>query len=100
VVEYVDANEIVIHYDRTEEDQLVSFEDARKTYKLTKFMRTNQSTCINLRPIVRKGEKVEEGDILCEGYATENGELAIGRNLKVAFMPWKGLQLRGCHRDQ
>jgi len=90
VVEYVDANEIVIHYDRTEEDQLVSFEDARKMYKLTKFMRTNQGTCINLKPIVRRGQRVEEGDILCEGYATENGELALGQNLKVAFMPWKG----------
>lgn len=90
VVEYVDANEIVINYDRTEEDQLVSFEDARKTYQLTKFMRTNQGTCINLKPIVRRGQRVEEGDILCEGYATENGELALGQNLKVAFMPWKG----------
>ncbi|MFZ4473665.1 MAG: DNA-directed RNA polymerase subunit beta [Saprospiraceae bacterium] len=90
VVEYVDANEIIINYDRTEEDQLVSFEDARKTYKLTKFMRTNQGTCINLKPIVRRGQRVEEGDILCEGYATENGELALGQNLKVAFMPWKG----------
>lgn len=90
VVEYVDANEIVIQYDRTEEDQLVSFEDARKTYNLTKFMRTNQGTCINLKPIVRRGQRVEEGDILCEGYATENGELALGQNLKVAFMPWKG----------
>ncbi len=90
VVEYVDANEIVILYDRTEEDQLVSFEDARKTYRLTKFLSTNQGTCINLKPIVRKGQRVEKGDILCEGYATENGELALGQNLKVAFMPWKG----------
>ncbi len=90
VVEYVDANEIVILYDRTEEDQLVSFEDARKTYRLTKFMRTNQGTCINLKPIVRRGQRVEKGDILCEGYATENGELALGQNLRVAFMPWKG----------
>jgi DNA-directed RNA polymerase subunit beta len=90
VVEYVDANEIIIKYDRTEEDQLVSFEDARKTYTLTKFMRTNQGTCINLKPIVRRGQRVEEGDILCEGYATQNGELALGQNLKVAFMPWKG----------
>jgi len=90
VVEYVDANEIVIRYDRTEEDQLVSFEDNKKVYKLTKFMRTNQGTCINLKPIVRRGQRVEEGDILCEGYATENGELALGQNLKVAFMPWKG----------
>jgi DNA-directed RNA polymerase subunit beta len=90
VVEYVDANEIIINYDRTEEDQLVSFEDARKTYNLTKFMRTNQGTCINLKPIVRRGQRVDAGDILCEGYATENGELALGQNLKVAFMPWKG----------
>jgi DNA-directed RNA polymerase subunit beta len=90
VVEYVDANEITILYDRTEEDTLVSFEDARKTYTLTKFMRTNQGTCINLKPIVRRGQRVEAGDILCEGYATENGELALGQNLKVAFMPWKG----------
>jgi DNA-directed RNA polymerase subunit beta len=90
VVEYVDANEIVIRYDRTEEDQLVSFEDARKTYTLTKFMRTNQGTCINLKPIVRKGQRVVAGDILCEGYATQQGELALGQNLKVAFMPWKG----------
>jgi DNA-directed RNA polymerase subunit beta len=90
VVEYVDANEVIIRYDRTEEDQLVSFEDARKSYKLTKFMRTNQGTCINLKPIVRKGQRVDVGDILCEGYATENGELALGQNLKVAFMPWKG----------
>jgi DNA-directed RNA polymerase subunit beta len=90
VVEYVDANEVIIRYDRTEEDQLVSFEDARKSYKLTKFMRTNQGTCINLKPIVRKGQRVDIGDILCEGYATENGELALGQNLKVAFMPWKG----------
>ncbi len=90
VVEYVDANEIVIRYDRTEEQQLVSFEDARKTYKLTKFRRTNQGTCINLKPIVRRGDRVERGDILCDGYATEKGELALGQNLKVAFMPWKG----------
>jgi DNA-directed RNA polymerase subunit beta len=90
VVEYVDATEIVIRYDRTDEDQLVSFEDNRKTYKLTKFKRTNQGTCINLKPIVRKGDRVEKGQILCDGYATERGELALGQNLKVAFMPWKG----------
>ncbi len=90
VVEYVDANEIVIRYDRTEEDQLVSFEDNRKSYKLIKFKRTNQGTCINLKPIVRKGMRVHEGMILCDGYATELGELALGQNLKVAFMPWKG----------
>jgi len=90
VVEYVDANEIVIRYDRTEQEQLVSFEDNRKTYKLTKFRRTNQGTCINLKPIVRKGDRVHEGMILCDGYATEKGELALGQNMKVAFMPWKG----------
>ncbi|MEZ5056967.1 MAG: DNA-directed RNA polymerase subunit beta [Saprospiraceae bacterium] len=90
VVEYVDATEIVIRYDRSDEDQLVSFEDNRKTYKLTKFMRTNQGTCINLKPIVKKGMRVVKGQILCDGYATQKGELALGRNLKVAFMPWKG----------
>lgn len=90
VVEYVDANEVVIRYDRTEEQQLVSFEDNRKTYKLTKFRRTNQGTCVNLKPIVRKGDRVTKGQILCDGYATEKGELALGQNLKVAFMPWKG----------
>jgi DNA-directed RNA polymerase subunit beta len=90
VVEYVDATQIVIRYDRTEEDQLVSFEDNRKTYNLTKFLRTNQETCINLKPIVRKGNRVVKGQILCDGYATEKGELALGQNLKVAFMPWKG----------
>ncbi len=90
VVEYVDANEIVIRYDRSEEDSLVSFEDARKTYTLIKFRRTNQGTNINLKPIVRKGDRVSKGQILCDGYATEKGELALGQNLKVAFMPWKG----------
>lgn len=90
VVEYVDANEVVIRYDRTEEQQLVSFEDNRKTYKLTKFRRTNQGTCVNLKPIVRKGNRVSKGQILCDGYATHDGELALGQNLKVAFMPWKG----------
>lgn len=90
VVEYVDANEIVIKYNRTDKERLVSFDGDTKTYKLTKFRKTNQSTCINLRPIVKKGDKVKAGQILCEGYATENGELALGRNLKVAFMPWKG----------
>ncbi|MEM1217443.1 MAG: DNA-directed RNA polymerase subunit beta [Bacteroidota bacterium] len=90
VVEYVDANEIVIRYDRSEEEQLVSFEDNRKTYKLIKFLRTNQGTCINLKPIVRRGQRVTKGQILCDGYATEQGELALGQNLKVAFMPWKG----------
>jgi DNA-directed RNA polymerase subunit beta len=90
IVEYVDSMQIVIRYDRTEEDQLVSFEDSRKTYNLTKFLRTNQETCINLKPIVRKGNRVVKGQILCDGYATEKGELALGQNLKVAFMPWKG----------
>ncbi|MEM1320141.1 MAG: DNA-directed RNA polymerase subunit beta [Bacteroidota bacterium] len=90
VVEYVDANEIVIRYDRSDEDQLVSFEDNRKTYKLTKFKRTNQGTCINLKPIVKRGLRVAKGQILCDGYATDRGELALGQNLKVAFMPWKG----------
>jgi DNA-directed RNA polymerase subunit beta len=90
VVEYVDANKIVIRYDRTEEDTLVSFETNLTTYNLTKFLRTNQGTCINLKPIVRKGERVTKGKILCDGYATDKGELALGQNLKVAFMPWKG----------
>ena len=90
VVEYVDANEIIIRYDRNEDEQLISFEDNRRTYKLTKFMSTNQGTCINLKPIVRRGDRVYPGMVLCEGYATEKGELALGQNLKVAFMPWKG----------
>jgi DNA-directed RNA polymerase subunit beta len=90
VVEYVDANQIIIRYDRSEEDQLVSFEDNMKTYQLTKFQRTNQATCINLKPIVKKGDRVHAGTILCDGYATDKGELALGQNLKVAFMPWKG----------
>jgi DNA-directed RNA polymerase subunit beta len=90
IVEYVDANEIIIRYDRTEEEQLVSFEDNRKVYKLIKFRRTNQGTCINLKPIVKRGMRVTKGQILCDGYATEKGELALGQNLKVAFMPWKG----------
>ena len=90
VVEYVDANEIKIRYERTDNQRLVSFDDDLKTYKLIKFKKTNQSTCINLKPIVKKGQKVKKGQVLCEGYATENGELALGRNLKVAFMPWQG----------
>ena len=89
-VEYVDANEIIVRYERTDEDRQVSFEDDTKTYNLTKFLRTNQGTCVNLKPIVRRGQKVKAGDILCDGYATEKGELALGQNLKVAFMPWKG----------
>ncbi|SEQ52438.1 DNA-directed RNA polymerase subunit beta [Neolewinella agarilytica] len=90
VVEYVDANEIIVRYERTDEDRLVSFDDDRVTYVLTKFLRTNQGTCVNLKPIVRKGQKVKKGQILCDGYATEKGELALGQNMKVAFMPWKG----------
>jgi DNA-directed RNA polymerase subunit beta len=90
VVEYVDASKIVIRYDRTEEEQLVSFEDNTKTYNLTKFRRTNQGTSINLKPIVTKGKRVSKGSLLCDGYATEQGELALGQNLMVAFMPWKG----------
>ncbi len=90
VVEYVDANEITIKYDRTEEEKLVSFKDDKVTYKLPKFLKTNQSTCINLKPLVKKGQRVNKGQVLCEGFATEAGELALGSNLKVAFMPWKG----------
>ena len=89
-VEYVDANEIHIRYDRTEQENLVSFDDEVSSYNLTKFQKTNQSTSINLKPIVVKGERVSKGQVLCEGYATQQGELALGRNLKVAFMPWKG----------
>ena len=89
-VEYVDANEIIVRYERSDEDRQVSFDDDTKTYRLTKFLRTNQGTCINLKPIVRRGQVVKKGDILCDGYATEKGELALGQNLKVAFMPWKG----------
>ena len=90
IVEFVDAREIVIRYERDANERLVSFEDDVKRYRLTKFQRTNQSTSINLRPIVNKGDKVVKGQVLCEGYATKNGVLALGRNLKVAFMPWKG----------
>jgi len=89
-VEYVDANIITIKYDRSEEERMVSFEPDEKTYNLIKFRKTNQSTSINLKPIVRKGDRVVLGQVLSEGYATQNGELALGRNLKVAFMPWKG----------
>ncbi len=90
VVDYVDANEIAVIYERNETEELLSFEDNRKVYYLTKFKKTNQNTCINLKPIVKKGDKVEAGQILCEGYTTKDGELALGRNLKVVFMPWKG----------
>ena len=89
-VKYVDADRIVVDYKRTDEERTVSFDGDEKEYKLTKFLKTNQSTCMNLRPVVRKGDKVTEGQILCEGYSTQDGELAIGRNLVVAFMPWKG----------
>ena len=90
VVEYVDAREITIKYDRTENERLVGFDSDSKTYNLIKFRKTNQGTSINLKPIVKKGDIVELGQVLCEGYATQNGELALGRNMKVAFMPWKG----------
>ncbi|TDE06154.1 DNA-directed RNA polymerase subunit beta [Flavobacterium hiemivividum] len=90
VIEYVDANIITIKYDRTDEERMVSFESDEKTYNLIKFRKTNQGTSINLKPIVRKGDRVVLGQVLSEGYATQNGELALGRNLKVAFMPWKG----------
>ncbi len=90
VVEYVDANEIRIRYDRNETDRLISFDGDSQSYRLTKFKKTNQSTTINLKPIVKKGQRVEKGQVLCEGYATQDGELALGRNLKVAFMPWQG----------
>ncbi len=89
-IEFVDATKIVIRYDRTEEEEFVAFTPAVKTYMLPKWRKTNQSTTIDLRPICKAGQRVERGDILTEGYSTENGELALGRNLKVAFMPWKG----------
>ncbi|MEN8794725.1 MAG: DNA-directed RNA polymerase subunit beta, partial [Flavobacteriales bacterium] len=87
---YVDSQKITIKYSLNEEQKLTSFESDEKTYSLVKFRKTNQGTCINLKPIVVKGDKVKKGQVLCEGYATEKGELALGRNLKVAFMPWKG----------
>ncbi|HMK02683.1 MAG TPA: DNA-directed RNA polymerase subunit beta [Ferruginibacter sp.] len=90
IVEFVDANEIHVRYKRNETQQLVSFDEDLIIYRLTKFVRTNQETCINLRPAVIKGQKVSEGDFLTEGYATKGGEIALGRNMKVAFMPWKG----------
>src|SRR5512138_3829237 len=90
VVEYVDAREIVIRYTRTDEEKFVSFDDDIKRYTLPKYRKTNQNTCINLVPVVRKGEKDSKGQVLTEGYGTKHGELALGRNLKVAFMPWKG----------
>ena len=90
VIEYVDATTIRILYDRTEEEEFVSFEPALKEYRIPKFRRTNQNMVVDLRPICDKGQRVKKGDILTEGYATENGELALGRNLLVAYMPWKG----------
>ncbi len=90
IVEYVDGRKIVMRYDLTDEQRMVSFDGDLKTYNLTKFRRTNQDTCVNLKPLVLKGERVKKGQPLCEGYATENGELALGRNLQVAFMPWQG----------
>ena len=90
VVEYVDSTKIVIRHNRTEKERLVSFDEDVREYKLTRYQRTNHSTSINLRPIVKKGDKVKKGQVLCEGYATQGGELALGRNMMVAFMPWKG----------
>ena len=90
VVEYVDADVIRIRYDRTDDEEFVSFDSPVKDYKLPKFRKTNQSTTIDLRPVCDRGQRVEKGDILTEGYSTQNGELALGRNLKVAYMPWKG----------
>ncbi|WP_262918544.1 DNA-directed RNA polymerase subunit beta [Telluribacter sp. SYSU D00476] len=90
VIDYVDADRIVVRYDRTDEDRLVSFDDDCITYDLVKFRRTNQDTCLNLQPMVLKGQKVKKGEALCQGYGTEGGELALGRNMMVAFMPWQG----------
>lgn len=89
-VEYVDAQKVIINYDRTEDQELVSFDTNSITYDLIKFRKTNQGTSVNLKPIVRVGDRVKKGQVLCQGYATEEGELALGRNMKVAFMPWKG----------
>jgi DNA-directed RNA polymerase subunit beta len=90
VIEYVDADEILIKYDKTEEERFVSFDPEIVTYKIAKFQKTNQGTVVDLKPIVQKGERVRKGQVLTEGYATQGGELALGRNLKVAFMPWQG----------
>ncbi|MFS4469429.1 DNA-directed RNA polymerase subunit beta [Maribacter sp. 2210JD10-5] len=90
VIEYVDSQKITIKYNRTDAERLISFDEDQKTYSLVKFRKTNQGTSINLKPIVKIGDKVKKGQVLCEGYATEKGELALGRNLTVAFMPWKG----------
>ena len=90
VVDFVDSKKIIIKYNFSKEEKLLSFDEDRKIYNLIKFQKTNQGTCINLKPIVKKGDQVAKGQVLCEGYATQNGELALGSNLKVAFMPWKG----------
>ena len=90
VVTYVDSEKIIINYDQSADEKLVTFDSEEVVYDLIKFRKTNQGTCINLKPIVKKYENVKKGQVLCEGYATSNGELALGRNLKVAFMPWKG----------
>ena len=89
-IDFVDATKIIVNYNRTDDESLVSFDDSKVTYDLVKFRRTNQDTCLNLQPIVLKGQKVEAGQVLCEGYGTQGGELALGRNLLVAFMPWQG----------
>jgi DNA-directed RNA polymerase subunit beta len=90
VVKSVDSDRIVIEYKRTEDERTVSFDGDEKEYKLTKFLKTNQSTCMNLRPDRSQGREGDGWTDLCEGYGTQNGELAIGKNLQVAFMPWKG----------
>jgi DNA-directed RNA polymerase subunit beta len=89
-VVFVDSTKITIKYERTDEERLVSMDDDYKTYYLTKYARTNQNTSINIKPTVRRGQKVHKGDVITQGYGTQNGDLALGRNLKVAFMPWKG----------
>ena len=90
IVEYVDSNKIIIKYDLDDKQKLVRFDNETKTYELIKFRKTNQGTCIKLKPLVKKGDRVHEGQVLSEGFATQKGELALGRNLTVAFMPWKG----------
>ena len=90
VIDYVDAEKIVVNYELTEEEMFLSFESNIKTYKLPKYRKTNQNMCVNMKPIVHKGQKVKKGDVLSEGYGTNEGELALGKNLLVAFMPWKG----------
>jgi DNA-directed RNA polymerase subunit beta len=90
VIEYVDADEIVIRYDTTDDEKYVSFDSELRHYKLQKYQKTNQGTVVDLKPIISKGDRVTKGQVLTEGYATQGGELALGRNLKVAFMPWQG----------